>query len=332
MNTGDAADDSVMLAKISRLEERIRAAEKAAKQPGGWEPNNALNTELHELKQRYFRIRKARRRATEKKKSDRLEAKQAGAAPASGIGNQDVARKVAQKKESIPHHARPCEKKKLTGPEHTVFSGDAPCPKCKTIIWVEWQNTTVAMACPKCGFRFDQQQAIAFLSAHDSDDNYKANEAAQAAEASDVLERAKAVLARHEASSAAHGTDAQNPPLYGDCANCGKPLDITAVASDESVDCPHCRTSHVTKAGVLNLRNTPQRVDPRGWFGRLFLGSALQKSDVERRAEDRAVLVDNIQELRRSVQIAERQRDFQRATFYQRKLELAERQLADFDK
>lgn len=201
MNTGDAADDSVMLAKISRLEERIRAAEKAAKQPGGWERYNALNTELHELKQRYFRIRKARRRATEKKESDRLEAKQADAAPASGIGDQDVAKKVAQKKASIPHHARPCEKKKLTEPEHTVFSGDAPCPKCKTLIWVEWQNTTVAMACPKCGFRFDHNRAIAFLSAYNSDDNYKASEAAQAAEVSDVLERAKAVLAKHEAAS-----------------------------------------------------------------------------------------------------------------------------------
>lgn len=250
---------------------------------------------------------------------------------ASGIGDQDVAKKVAQKKASIPHHARPCEKKKLTGPEHTVFSGDAPCPKCKTIIWVEWQNTTVAMACSKCGFRFDQQQAIAFLSVHDSDDNYKADEAAQAAEASDLLERAKAVLAKHEASSAAHGTDARNDPLYGDCANCGKPLNLTGVASNESVDCPYCRASHGTRAGVLNLRNTPQRVDPRGWLGRLFLGSGLQKSAAEQRAEDRAVLVDNIQEHRRAVQIAERQQDFQRATFYQRKLELAERELEEFD-
>ncbi|QEL17866.1 hypothetical protein [Limnoglobus roseus] len=250
---------------------------------------------------------------------------------ASGIGDQDVAKKVAKKKASIPHHARACEKKKQTGPEHTVFSGDAPCPKCKTLIWVEWQNTTVAMACPKCGFRFDQQQAIAFLSAHDSDDNYKAEAAAQAAEATDVLERAKAVLAKHEASSADHGTNARNDPLYGDCAHCGKPLNLTGVASDESVDCPHCRTSHGTKAGVLNHRNTPQRVDPRGWFGRLFLGSGLQKSAAERRAEDRAVLVDNIETLRRSVQIAERQQDFQRATFYQRKLELAERRLEEFD-
>ena len=82
---------------------------------------------------------------------------------------------------------------------------------------------------------------------------------------------------------------------------------------------------------MLNLRNTTQRVDPRGWFGRLFLGSALQKSAAERRAEDRAVLVRNIEIYRHSVEIAERQRDFQRATFYQREVENAEQQLEDFD-
>lgn len=288
----------------------------------------------------------------------------------SGISNQDVAKTVAQKKASIQHHARPCEKKKLTEPEHTVFSGDAPCPKCQTVIWVEWQNTTVKMACSKCGFRFDHREAIAFLSAYDSDDNYKAAQAAQSLELSDVLERAKAVLAKHEAADAgtpspgtapsrAHppgyapnpvveaitgaqraakkrevevGPDNRNAPLYCDCANCGKPLDITGVASDESVECPHCRASHVTRAGVLNLRNTPQRVDPRGWFGRLFLGSALQKSAAERRAEDRATLFSNIEAYRYAVRIAERQQDFQRATFYQRKLEYAEQQLEDFDK
>jgi hypothetical protein len=82
-----------------------------------------------------------------------------------------------------------------------VFSGDAPCPKCKTLIWVEWLNTTVAMACPKCGFRFDHGEAHAFLSAYKPEDNFKADEGLAAVEAVDVLERAKALLACHEAAT-----------------------------------------------------------------------------------------------------------------------------------
>jgi len=119
----------------------------------------------------------------------------------SGISDPTVAKQVAQKKAAAQWHAKPVETRTLSEPEHTIFSGDAPCPKCTTLIWVEWKNTTVSMACPKCGFRFDHDKAIAFLSASKPEDNYKADLAPVAVEAVDVLERAKALLASHEAAT-----------------------------------------------------------------------------------------------------------------------------------
>ena len=118
--------------------------------------------------------------------------------------------------------------------------------------------------------------------------------------------------------------------VYGDCPACGKIKNLSSDEPKEIVNCPACGVGNYAE-WWLNLRNTPQRVDPRGWFGRLFLGSALQKSEAEQRAGDRATLLSNIEAFRYAVRIAERQEDFQRATFYQRKLEYAEEQLEDFD-
>jgi tetratricopeptide (TPR) repeat protein len=149
-----------------------------------------------------------------------------------GISNPTAAKHVARKKAAAQWHAKPVEKKSLSEPEHTVFSGDAPCPKCKTVIWVEWQNITVKMACPKCGFRFDHDEAIAFLSAHNPDDNYKAEEAAAAVEAVDVLEQAKALLASHEAASEVVEDEGEVEP---------DPFDMI---------CPHCLTEYRARLHV----------------------------------------------------------------------------------
>jgi DNA-directed RNA polymerase subunit RPC12/RpoP len=157
----------------------------------------------------------------------------------------------------------PVEKKSLTEPEHAVFGGNGPCPKCKTIIWVEWLNTAVTMACPKCEFRFDHHQAMAFLSAHDPGDNYKAGEAAPAVEAVGILERAKALLARQEqtaGSSSGESTTSRPaarpiPPEQGTGSKVGG---IVAGFWNwlTKYKCPNCRSR---KTSVLSNSMTDKR-------------------------------------------------------------------------
>lgn len=118
--------------------------------------------------------------------------------------------------------------------------------------------------------------------------------------------------------------------VYGDCPACGNAKNLSSDDPKEIVNCPACGVGNYAE-WWYNLRTTSQRVDPRGWLGRLFMGSGLQKSQAERRADDRATLLCNIEAYRYAVRIAERQQDFQRAMYYQRKLEYAEEQLKDFD-
>ncbi len=186
-----------------------------------------------------------------------------------GISDPDVAAQVARKKASVRWHAQPVEKKTLTEPEQTIFGGDGPCPRCKTVIWVDWQNTTVAMACPKCGFRFDHQGAIAFLSAHQPEDNYKADEAAPAAEAVDVLERAKALLARHEAATdeAEDDEDDVEPdPIDLICPHCLTPY-RGRIRVGATTRCDHCLEDFVVCRHVPEpTTGLLEGLNPLSWF------------------------------------------------------------------
>ena len=228
-------DETAILEEIAQLEKQIEASEKEARTTGDWSRDTELNANLLVLKQKYEEMQKARRKAASAKhEKQKQQGKRPGGSSPSEVGISDpsVAKQVAQRKTAAQWHAKPVEKKSLSEPEHTVFSGDAPCPKCKTVIWVEWQNVTVTMACPKCGFRFDHDEAIAFLSAHNPDDNYKAEEAAAAVEAVDVLERAKALLASHEAATEdAEEEDEVEPD----------PFDMI---------CPHCLTEYRARLHV----------------------------------------------------------------------------------
>lgn len=121
-----------------------------------------------------------------------------------------------------------------------------------------------------------------------------------------------------------------NSPVYGDCPACGKACNLSAVNPEALVVCQNCECKNYAK-WWLNLRHTPQRVDSRGWLGRLFLGSGLQKSAAEQRAEERAEIVRRIESLRTAVRFAKYNQDFQRAMFHQTELERAEQELEDFD-
>lgn len=185
-----------------------------------------------------------------------------------GISDPTVAKQVAQKKAAARWHAKPVKKKSLSEPEHTVFSGDAPCPKCKTMIWVEWQNATVEMACPKCGFRFDHDQAITFLSAHKPEDNYKADQAAAAVEAVEVLERAKALIASHEAASEEVEDDdeVEPDPISMICPHCLAHYRARIRVGD-TARCDHCLEDFVVYALIGEpSKGFLEGLNPLAWF------------------------------------------------------------------
>jgi len=181
-----------------------------------------------------------------------------------GISDPSVATQVAQKKAAAQWHAKPVETRPLSEPEATLFSGDGPCPKCKTIMFVEWQNVTVAMACPKCGYRFDHLEAHAFLSAYKPEDNYKADLAPVAVEMTDTLEKVNALLAQAQAMSeqASQDEDDEEEEVEPD------PFDMIS---------PHCLTKYRARLHIGSTTRCEQcledfvvykRIDtsPRGLF------------------------------------------------------------------
>jgi hypothetical protein len=122
------------------------------------------------------------------------------------------------------------------------------------------------MACPKCGFRFDHDEAIAFLSAHHSEDNYKADEAAAAVEAVDVLERAKALLASHEAAGEEDEDEVEPDPIDMICPHCLTHYRARLPVGD-TTRCDNCLEDFV----VYELIGEPSKgilegLNPLAWF------------------------------------------------------------------
>jgi ssDNA-binding Zn-finger/Zn-ribbon topoisomerase 1 len=88
-----------------------------------------------------------------------------------GISDRVVADRAAEKRAAIKSHAVP-DSTDAAGDDHVVFSGDAPCPQCKEMMWVEWKPRYATMKCPKCNYSFNEKEAVAFLSTHEPKDNY----------------------------------------------------------------------------------------------------------------------------------------------------------------
>lgn len=119
-------------------------------------------------------------------------------------------------------------------------------------------------------------------------------------------------------------------PVFGDCPACGQSINLSAVQPESLIRCPACGVENYADC-CLNLRTTPQRVEPRGWLGRLIHGSGIQKSQMERQAEDRRNLERNIHSCRGLITLAQMEGNFQKATFYQNRLEQLLQQLDDLD-
>lgn len=95
-----------------------------------------------------------------------------------GFLDESVARKVANKRGRITNHAIPTtinDSQDLLSSmdELPSFSGDAPCPNCKEIIFFDWCFNYMEMQCPKCHFKYNRQAAIEACSKYNPDDNYK---------------------------------------------------------------------------------------------------------------------------------------------------------------
>jgi transcription elongation factor Elf1 len=90
-----------------------------------------------------------------------------------GISDPAVAERVATKRDSAKHHAFVVNRRATPAHDSLAFSGDGPCPKCKTVIWVDWKHDYLAMRCPLCGHSFDGKEAVIFLSAYEPEDNFK---------------------------------------------------------------------------------------------------------------------------------------------------------------
>lgn len=337
MNTEDTSDDSAILAKIAQLEKQVQEAEKAAREPGGWGRYNALNTELHELKQTYFRERKARRRAAaESRKPDQQPGvKQAGADP-----TPDAPKHAQVVKTSCP--GRP---EGYTDPdEQPLCSGDGPCPNCKTMLWIVWKYSYDLIRCPNCKKTYDGEAAVAIASGFESEKNtgsvdgsirrvlktIRMKEQLRQRLESESTQASTRTPTTREAGGGTGGTSNRNSPVYGDCPSCGMALNLTDTQPEQIAGCPRCGVRSHAKS-FLNLRATPERVDPRGWLARRFLGSGLQKSLREQRVESRANLEANINSCRGLITLAQMSNDYQKALFYQRRLEQLEQQLEDFD-
>lgn len=52
-----------------------------------------------------------------------------------------------------------------------LFSGDGPCPTCKTLLWIDLRFDFDSMKCPTCGHTFDGEQAIAIVCSHAPENN-----------------------------------------------------------------------------------------------------------------------------------------------------------------
>lgn len=242
---------------------------------------------------------------------------------ASGISDPTVAKKVADRSAAIKDHAKMVETKTLSEPAATLFSGDAPCPQCKTLIWVEWQNVAVTLACPQCGFRFNHEEAIAFLSGYKPEDNFKADLAPIAVEQAEVLERLKALQAKQEVDQAervleqAKAVIAQNqaPPTASAsqpssdqrprCPKCGYVwcrCDPTRYCSKEAyADCPNCgNAANVTKVQdgqVVHCQFCKHENYLHGWLnrrdtqqrveGRNWLGRMFLGSTIQKSADEK---------------------------------------------
>jgi tetratricopeptide (TPR) repeat protein len=50
--------------------------------------------------------------------------------------------------------------------DRPLFSGDGPCPNCKTMLWIDWKLTFDTMTCPGCGFEFDGEAALSIVTSH----------------------------------------------------------------------------------------------------------------------------------------------------------------------
>jgi tetratricopeptide (TPR) repeat protein len=90
-----------------------------------------------------------------------------------GISDPAVAERVATKRDAAKHHAFVVNRRATPAHDSSAFSGDGPCPKCKTVIWVDWKHDYLAMRCPLCGHSFDGKEAVIFLSAYEPEDNFK---------------------------------------------------------------------------------------------------------------------------------------------------------------
>ena len=109
--------------------------------------------------------------------------------------------------------------------------------------------------------------------------------------------------------------------VYYDCPNCGATIHDSTFTEGEVIECSACDCEYYSQNG-LNRRSTLKPMEGRGFFGRMFQGSTIQKSLRER-------LIDKIKLYDSMANLAASSGKYQEAQFHQMRASEARRQLGN---
>lgn len=238
---------------------------------------------------------------------------------------------LAREKQRQPRHNAPSE---------LLFWGDGICPNCRAAVWIEWKLAypiSQMIQCHACHARWDVEQAVSIVFSHVPEDNAPESSLAKIRQyiaikkaTENLVEQVESRL-QCETSNSEHSsvpTAGQTLSLYSgsgvgrqyfDCPICGKGYFAEAFDSGNSVTCSECGSAFRMEDG-LNRRTTPQRVEKRGWLGRLFFGSTIQSS-VREQLERRAGILESM------IRLAMLNGNYQEAQFLQLRLNDIRRRL-----
>jgi DNA-directed RNA polymerase subunit M/transcription elongation factor TFIIS len=190
--------------------------------------------------------------------------------------------------------------------ENVLFCGDGFCPKCRSILWLDWKLSYDLMGCPACRFEFDGEMAISIVTSHEPSKNagdferlrevikMKKEATIQQMESDQKPQQqpdypsgytpnpvVEAMIAQHHRTTQQVSENTSPSPAqemyFWDCPWCGEGYEDGEYDPDQDTSCSECGCCF-QKHQALNLRTTLERVETHGFLKKMWSGSSIQSS------------------------------------------------------